>query len=80
MRLSNNQIMGYVLISADKPQLRDQSNREGLIEGQLDDLRTGQDAGRAQKTLYHTPHVRRYSKPLQPEGCSLASTSRPFVT
>lgn len=41
MRLSNNQIMGYVLISADNnPQLRDQSNREGLIEGTaLDDLR-----------------------------------------
>ena len=41
MRLSNNQIMGYVLISADKnPQLHDQSNREGLIEGPaLDDLR-----------------------------------------
>jgi len=41
MRLSNNQIMGYVLISADKNlQLRDQSNREGLIEGPaLDDLR-----------------------------------------
>jgi hypothetical protein len=40
MRLSNNQIMGYVLISADRnPQLRDQSNREGLIEGPaLDDL------------------------------------------
>src|SRR6266849_4117294 len=41
MRLSNNQIMGYVLISTDKnPQLHDQSNREGLIEGPaLDDLR-----------------------------------------
>jgi C4-dicarboxylate-specific signal transduction histidine kinase len=41
MRLSNNQIMGYVLISADKnPHLHDQSNREGLIEGPaLDDLR-----------------------------------------
>ncbi len=41
MRLSNNQIMGYVLISADdNPLLRDQSNREGLIEGPaLDDLR-----------------------------------------
>lgn len=40
-RLSNNQIVGYVLISADSnPQLRDQSNREGLIEGPaLDDLR-----------------------------------------
>jgi len=42
LRLSNNQIVGYVLISADKnPLLRDQSNREGLIEGPaLDDLRT----------------------------------------
>lgn len=41
MRLSNNQIVGYVLISADdNSQLRDQSNREGLIEGPaLDDLR-----------------------------------------
>ena len=40
MRLSNNQIMGYVLISADRnPQLHDQSNREGLIAGPaLDDL------------------------------------------
>lgn len=41
LRLSNNQIAGYVLISADEnPQLRDQSNREGLMEGRaLDDLR-----------------------------------------
>lgn len=40
MRLSNNQIVGYVLISADtNPHLRDQSNREGLIENQAyDDL------------------------------------------
>lgn len=40
MRLSNNQIVGYVLISADSnPELRDQSNREGLMEGPaLDDL------------------------------------------
>jgi signal transduction histidine kinase len=41
LRLSNNQVVGYVLISADdNPLLRDQSNREGLIEGPaLDDLR-----------------------------------------
>ena len=41
MRLSNNQVVGYVLISADKnPGLRDQSNREGLMAGPaLDDLR-----------------------------------------
>lgn len=41
LRLSNNQIVGYVLISADKnPELRDQSNREGIVEGPaLNDLR-----------------------------------------
>ncbi|MGA9098626.1 MAG: ATP-binding protein, partial [Methanotrichaceae archaeon] len=39
-RFSNNQIVGYILISADNnPSLRDQSNREGIMEGQaLDDL------------------------------------------
>jgi hypothetical protein len=41
MRLSNNQVVGYVLISRDaNPQLRDQTNREGLISNQaLVDLR-----------------------------------------
>jgi len=41
MRLSNNQIVGYVIISSDQnPELRDQSNREGLVEGPaLSDLR-----------------------------------------
>jgi signal transduction histidine kinase len=41
LRLSNNQILGYVTITADRNKLlRDQSNREGLMEGQaLDDLR-----------------------------------------
>ena len=40
-RLSNNQIVGYVLIGRDtNPDLTDQTNREGLIEGPaLDDLR-----------------------------------------
>ena len=34
LRLSNNQIVGYVLIGRDtNPELKDQSNREGLIEG-----------------------------------------------
>ncbi|RQM44436.1 histidine kinase [Paraburkholderia bannensis] len=39
-RLSNNQIVGYVSITADgNPNLQDQSNREGLREGQaLTDL------------------------------------------
>ncbi|MGH1978530.1 sensor histidine kinase [Rothia sp. L_38] len=40
MRLSNNQIIGRVMISADlNPGLKDQSNREGLISsGAYDDL------------------------------------------
>ena len=34
LRLSNNQILGYILISSDSnPLLKDQSNREGIIEG-----------------------------------------------
>lgn len=41
LRVSNNQIVGYVLVTADEnPELRDQTNREGLIEGQaFSDLR-----------------------------------------
>ena len=40
-RLSNNQIAGYILIDRDaNPDLMDQTNREGLIEGPaFDDLR-----------------------------------------
>ena len=35
LRLSNNQIVGYISISLDKnPELKDQSNREGLVESQ----------------------------------------------
>ncbi len=42
LRLSSNQVVGYVLISLEQnPDLRDQSNREGLMEGPaLDDLRS----------------------------------------
>jgi signal transduction histidine kinase len=42
MRLSNNQLVGYVLVSRDtNPDLRDQTNREGLIENQaFADLRS----------------------------------------
>ena len=41
LKLSNNQIIGYVLIGRDtNPQLNDQSNREGILEGQaFTDLR-----------------------------------------
>jgi signal transduction histidine kinase len=40
-RLSNNQIVGFITISADRnPGLRDQTNREGLIEARaFEDLR-----------------------------------------
>lgn len=35
MRLSNNQVVGYVSVSLDKnPELKDQSNREGIVESQ----------------------------------------------
>lgn len=35
LRLSNNQIVGYISVSLDKnPDLKDQSNREGLVESQ----------------------------------------------
>lgn len=46
LRLSNNQVVGYVLISREtNPELRDQTNREGLIDNQAltdlcDELRT----------------------------------------
>jgi signal transduction histidine kinase len=41
LRLSNNQIVGYVIISADSnPELKDQSNRQGLMDGRaFSDLR-----------------------------------------
>ena len=41
LRLSNNQIAGYITISADEnAELRDQSNREGLLQnGAFEDLR-----------------------------------------
>jgi signal transduction histidine kinase len=40
VRLSNNQVVGFIEISSDRnPELRDQTNREGLIHGQaLEDL------------------------------------------
>jgi signal transduction histidine kinase len=41
LRLSNNQIVGYISVSLDKnPELKDQSNREGIVESQaLTDLK-----------------------------------------
>jgi len=42
MRVSNNQVLGCIMISADRnPELRDQTNREGLMATQaLEDLKT----------------------------------------
>jgi len=42
LRLSNNQVVGYLLISREaNPELRDQTNREGLLQNQaLEDLRS----------------------------------------
>jgi len=35
MRLSNNQVVGYISVSLDEnPELKDQSNREGIVESQ----------------------------------------------
>lgn len=41
MRLSNNQIVGYISIGLlSNPTLKDQSNREGIVEGQaLEDVK-----------------------------------------
>ncbi|MDR0630684.1 MAG: ATP-binding protein [Holosporales bacterium] len=41
LRLSNNQIVGYIAIGLDtNPLLKDQSNREGIVEGQaLEDVK-----------------------------------------
>lgn len=60
MRLSNNQIVGHVSISADvNPELRDQSNREGLTDGPaLRDLRTllGMSLAKLEERRYKIRH------------------------
>ncbi|HPS20407.1 MAG TPA: ATP-binding protein [Candidatus Omnitrophota bacterium] len=58
MRLSNNQIVGYVLISLnDNPELKDQSNREGIIESAaLNDLKE-----LIRETITHL-EIRRYKE------------------
>lgn len=61
--LSNNQIVGYVLIGrGSNPELIDQSNREGLVEGPaLADLR------HAVRTLLSTIEIERFRfRPRQP--------------
>ena len=64
LRLSNNQVLGYVVISSDaNPSLKDQSNREGLIEGPpLEDLRE------LIKMALNELEVRRYELRRSPSG------------
>jgi len=71
LRLSNNQVVGYVLVSADhNPLLRDQSNREGLIEGPaLDDLRELVEVVLAElETRRYAVRPRRKKPTTQPGG------------
>ncbi len=71
LRLSNNQVVGYVLISADDNRLLcDQSNREGLIEGPaLDDLRELVEMVLAElETRRYAVRPRRKKPTTQPGG------------
>jgi signal transduction histidine kinase len=71
LRLSNNQIYGVVHISADSnPQLKDQSNREGLDENQaLEDLRDVMtDVLSRLETLRYAARPRTKSKSGRPVG------------
>jgi signal transduction histidine kinase len=71
LRLSNNQIYGVVLISADaNPKLRDQSNREGLDENQaVQDLRDVMSELLARlESLRYTARPREKKKTGKPVG------------
>lgn len=71
LRLSNNQIYGVVLISADaNPKLRDQSNREGLDENQaVQDLRDVMSELLARlETLRYSARPREGKKTGKPVG------------
>jgi hypothetical protein len=74
LRLSNNQIVGYIEISGEtNPQLRDQSNREGLMDGEaLEDLK---EIIASALTLLET---RRYNA-RRPKGISKVVSSGLFT-
>ncbi len=69
LRLSNNQILGFVLISKDtNPELRDQTNREGLLRnGAYEDLHAAvrQIIGRLEEARFA---ARPRREPKQPSG------------
>lgn len=64
LRISNNQIFGYVQIAADRnPELKDQSNREGLRENQAYfDLREIMLAILSRMEVYRRQYKRREEK------------------
>jgi C4-dicarboxylate-specific signal transduction histidine kinase len=70
MRISNNQVVGYVLISSENnPELRDQTNREGLLKNDA-----FADLTRALKELITALETERYrirpreERPTPPSG------------
>ncbi|KRD63154.1 hypothetical protein ASE40_05075 [Flavobacterium sp. Root935] len=68
MRLSNNQIVGYISISLDdNPELKDQSNREGIVEGQA-----FEDIKELIKLILNEVEDRRYrERPRESENISI---------
>ena len=68
MRLSNNQIVGYISISLDRnPDLKDQSNREGIVEGQA-----FEDIKELIKLILNEVEDRRYrERPRENENTSI---------
>lgn len=83
VRLSNNQVVGFVEISSDRnPELRDQTNREGLIHNQpFEDLQrfvlfAMQLVEAERQTLRH-PQSRRHAPPTASATGRKAATSLP---
>lgn len=77
LRLSNNQIFGYVQITADgNPELKDQSNREGLRESQAYyDLREIMITILSRMETYR----RQYKKKADPVGSKTEQTNKPSL-
>jgi signal transduction histidine kinase len=72
LRLSNNQIVGYVAIGLESnPLLKDQSNREGIVEGQA-----FEDVTELIKLILNEVEQRRYSeRPREREKPSISQES-----
>jgi hypothetical protein len=72
LRLSNNQILGFVLVSKDaNPDLRDQTNREGLLRNQAyEDLHMAvrQIIGRLEEARYAARPRREPRRPTSRRG------------